>query len=180
VKNAVERWSERGNGVEIETGRSVETATSAGGPTAGAVVTSHRLWMTLLAGCVDPNGVIEITHRGVDVTDAAGDVDGVMSIAILHARISRFLLRQHDMSAHLNCVGAEASRARTALAHGVALIGAPAHRTLTCASAIDGTTACTVIATAMISQSILYRLETILLQHTTRGRNSGPQLTDAQ
>ena len=116
--------------------------------------------------------MIEITHRGVDVTDAAGDVDGVMSIAMLHARINRFLLRQHDMSAHLNCEGEAASRARTALAHGAALAGAPAHRTLTWASAIDGTTACTIIATAIISQSILYRLEFMLyLSYHNGGRD---------
>ena len=134
MKNEVERWVEYGSGIEIETGRTVETATSTGGASVGAVVSSHRLWMTLLAGWVDVNGVIEITHRGVDVTVAADDVEGVMpiSIAMLHARINRILLRQHDMSKHLNVLGVAATfRARTALAQGAELAGVPAQRTLT-------------------------------------------------
>lgn len=133
MKNEAERWADLGRGIEIESGLGVETSTQAGGPMAGAVVNSHRLWMTLLAGWVDPNGVIEMTHRGIDAAVAAGDVGGVMSmdIDIAQARINFALLRQHDMSGHLITAGAPVSRARTARAHGVALTGAPAHRTLT-------------------------------------------------
>jgi len=155
VKIEVERWLGRGRGNEMEMARETSVVISDGGPSAGEVVTSQRLRITLFAGWLDPIGVIEIRHRGVDVAETKGDVDCIEFMAMLHARIKFALLRQHDISAHLNCSGAAESKASTALAHGSAAADAPTHRTLTCARAIDGAIACIVIATAMISQSIL-------------------------
>jgi len=135
---------------------------NAGGAVDGEASRNQRCMREHVVGAEVPSDLMAIKHFGA-ATEAVEDAGircttavDVADIAMLHARMSDALLRQHDISEQRICGAAPFPRGSTACMQGRDVAGAPAQRTVTSANAVYGTAIWIAIERIVTSQTRMF------------------------